>query len=524
MKTRRNRLQSPTSEYSRPLLIIAGLCSVACFAVASPSVAQSKPNIVIFLADDLGYNDLTCYRKANGTDVEGGPTCQTPVIDTLAAEGMRFTDFYTGAPVCSPSRGAILTGRNATRVGMYNWMPPNSPMRLRSSEVTIAECLKNVGYTSGFFGKWHISGSGTDAPTPSRQGFDYGFWTEQNALPSHRNPRNFLRFGRDKEKENRKVGVLRGYSCQLLVDEAIVWLDKYRDESKPFCINLFFHEPHNKCAAPPELENRHPTNKQYNGCIENMDLAVGRMLKKLDAMGVSENTIVMFLSDNGSTGDHPNSNAPLRGAKAFLFDGGVRSPFIVKWPGKTRPGTVSGAVTSATDILPTLCAITGAPLPGDRVLDGADISSLLTGEEESLERENGTFFFRYTHNPICMLRDGDYTLLGYTKKYPPGVIPRAHGTEIVGGWSFNRNHMGFLVDLVPVEFELYNMKTDIQQKDDLADKHPERVAAMKAEMLKLRGEMLAEGGVWRFLPPPARKNRREGNAAREGAPGDPKRP
>ncbi len=230
--------------------------------------------------------------------------------------------------------------------------------------------------------------------------------------------------------------------------------------------------------------------------------------------------MVMFLSDNGAVGERSHSNAPLRGAKAFLFDGGVRSPLIVKWPARIKAGTVTSALASSTDVMPTLCAITGASLLKGRTIDGVDITDVLTGKAATVEREHGVFFFRYTHNPICMLRVGDYTLLGYTRKYPSIAVPPAHGSELIRGWGFGPEHMKFLVDLVPVEFELYDMKSDVKQEHDIAAERPERVAKMKAQMLKLRREMVAEGGIWEF----PRNNKRKKKGAEVRSAGNPKTP
>jgi arylsulfatase A len=155
-----------------------------------------KPNIILILADDLGYNDVSCYRNSNFEEqYENAPTSQTPNIDKLAESGMRFTDFYCGAAVCSPSRAALITGRNATRVGIYNWIPENGPMHLRSEEITIAELLKDKNYNTGHFGKWHLTSKGMDQPLPNDQGFDYSFFTYNNANPSHENPDNFYHNG-----------------------------------------------------------------------------------------------------------------------------------------------------------------------------------------------------------------------------------------------------------------------------------------------------------------------------------------
>lgn len=194
-----------------------------------------RPNFLVFMADDLGYSDLSCF---------GSKETQTPVLDSLAKAGIRFTDFYAGAPLCSPSRAAMLTGRFPTRVGMYSYVPLNSPMHLKTSEITSAKLLQQSGYDTAHMGKWHL---GNDLqigqiPTPKDHGFSYWFATENNALPTHHNPVNFVRNGKE-------VGKIDGYSCQIVADEAIGWLNEKRNANKPFFLNIWFHEPHRKVAA-----------------------------------------------------------------------------------------------------------------------------------------------------------------------------------------------------------------------------------------------------------------------------------
>jgi len=301
------------------------------------------PNIILILADDLGYNDVTCFRSFNLEESsDKPPTSQTPNIDAIANQGMLFTDFYCGAAVCSPSRSALITGRNATRIGIYNYLPENSPMHLRSEEITIAELLKEGEYRTGHFGKWHLTSKGTNQPLPNDQGFDYSFFSYNNAKPSHKNPDNYYRNGNP-------VGPLEGYACSLVVNEAINWLETNRKEDTPFFINVWFNEPHLKVAAPEELTSRHTYNQDYYGAIENMDIAIGKLLAYLSERDLDKNTIIIFSSDNGSRWDH--SNDPFRGEKCFNYEGGVRVPFIIKWPQKIAKGKVCEMPGSFTDIL-----------------------------------------------------------------------------------------------------------------------------------------------------------------------------
>lgn len=464
--------------------------------ISCQNTKKESPNIIMILADDLGYNDLSCYRSINQPQSDKPPTCNTPNIDALAKDGLMFTDFYCGAAVCSPSRSSLLTGRNSTRVGIYNWIPKNSPMHLRSEEVTIAEMLKEKNYHTGHFGKWHLTSENTDQPLPNDQGFDYSFFTYNNAIPSHENPINFIR-------NNQEVGKIEGYSCQLVVMEAIEWLKTVKYSENPFYINIWFNEPHEKVAAPDSLIEKHNYNKKYYACIENMDIAVGKLRTFLKDNGMDKNTIIMFSSDNGS--QQVASNDPLRGEKCFNYDGGVRVPFIVNWPGRVPSGEKTNAIGSFTDILLSISKITGTQLPTDRVLDGEDISSIFFGKTSTFERKKPIFFYRYFHEPISMLREGDWLLLGYDSIIPYEInynqvelakLKPAEGEPQWSMWGFQPVHMEFLKDIYPSKFELYDMKTDEGQRKDVSNTNPEIVLSMKEKMLNLQKEMVSEGGDW----------------------------
>lgn len=457
---------------------------------------EPKPNIIMILADDLGYNDLSCYRNINKEQSDRPPTCKTPNIDRLAEEGMLFTDFYCGAAVCSPSRSSLMTGRNSTRVGIYNWIPGNSPMHMRNEEVTIAEMLKEKNYHTAHFGKWHLTSENTEQPLPNDQGFDYSFFTYNNAIPSHENPVNFIR-------NDQKVGKMEGYSCQIVVGEALEWLKTVKHSENPFYIDVWFHESHEKVAAPDSLAEKHAYNKKYYGCIENMDIAVGKLRTFLKENGMDKNTIIMFSSDNGS--QMLGSNDPLRGEKCFNYDGGVRVPFIVHWPGKIPQGEKTSVIGSFTDILPTLANIVEVPLPGNRVLDGENISSVFYGNTSEYKREKPIFFYRYFHEPISMLREGEWLLLGYDEVIPYeedynqkdlAKLKPAEGEPDWSMWGFQPAHMEFIKTMYPKQFELYNMATDFEQRTDVSATHPDIIDSMKTRMLKLQDEMVAEGGDW----------------------------
>jgi arylsulfatase A len=455
------------------------------------------PNIVLILADDLGYNDLSFYRQLHDVHSENSPTCQTPNIDKLAEEGMYFTDFYSGAAVCSPSRAALLTGRNSTRLGIYNWIPGSNPMHLRDGEMTIAELVKQKNYSTAHFGKWHLTSGNMPQPEPMDQGYDYAFWTENNAIPSHENPVNFFR-NRD------EVGELEGYSCHIVVNEAIKWLENQNEERNPFYINLWFHEPHSKEAAPDSLKARHNRNMAYYGCIENMDYAVGNFINYLKESGIYDNTLILFTSDNGS--QYLGSNLPFRGEKCFQYEGGIRVPFIASWKGKIDPGSISGAIGHFTDVFPTVGEIVQAQVPEGLFIDGESLFGTLQGTDPSYEREDPIFFYRYFHDPICMIRKGDYVLLGYQNEPKSWQLNYDEVSEALfkpapeepkwSQWGFQKNHMEAIKLQEPGYFELYNIIDDIGQHIDISLNNPGLTDELKRLMLQKQKEMVREGGDW----------------------------
>ncbi len=469
------------------------LLFVSCKQEEQP---ETPPNIVLILADDLGYNDISIYRETSGSNGPEAPTTQTPAIDQMAREGMRFTDFYAGAAVCSPSRAALLTGRNCNRLGIYNWIPPNQPMHLRAQELTMAEILKAKAYQTGHFGKWHLTSEGMGQPLPNEQGYDYSFFAYNNANPSHKDPVNYFRNGEP-------VGPLQGFACQLVMDEALNWLEQ-RNPDQPFYINVWFNEPHEKVEAPEALKARHQHHQAYYGAIENLDSAIARLTSYLEAKGLAENTLVVFTSDNGSQVYH--SNDPFRGAKCFNYEGGLRVPFVVKWPGKVPAETVNGLPGSFPDLVPSIAAIAGVDLPTDRVYDGTDLSGVFSGKTNQVERNIPIFFYRYFHDPVTMLREGKWNLLGFSKPMPYidgpfnakelANLKPSEENPTWSAWNFQENHMPFIQQQEIVAFELYNLEDDPHQEHNVIEQHPAIAAPLQKRMLQLKQEMIAEGGDW----------------------------
>jgi len=329
----------------RDFLKIIGLGSVSLATAACNSASsfaarrdlRKRTNVVIALCDDLGYGDLACY---------GHPHIKTPNLDRLAAEGMRLTDCYAAAPVCSPARAGMLTGRTPYRCGIYDWIPANNPMHLSRKEITVATLLRDRGYATCHCGKWHCNGkfNSDEQPQPGDHGFEHWFSTQNNALPTHHNPNNFVRNGA-------RAGPLQGYSSTLIVQEAIEWLQNKWDRAKPFCLFVWFHAPHEPIATGPQFMEMYDGHKEavYYGNVTQMDHEFGRLMQNLDDMALRDETFVMFTSDNGPEtlnryrGSHRSfgSPGPLRGMKLHMYEGGIRVPGIIRWPGKTQPGSLA---------------------------------------------------------------------------------------------------------------------------------------------------------------------------------------
>jgi arylsulfatase A len=434
--------------------------------------AQTQPNVVILLADDLGYKDVGCY---------GGPV-KTPAIDQLAEDGVRFTDFYSGCAVCSPSRATLLTGRHHIRTGVYSWIHDEGQnSHLLLNERTIAEILKDRGYSTAHIGKWHLGlpTKNRAKPTPGHHGFDYWFTTWNNASPSHKNPNNFIRNGQ-------AVGPLEGYSCQLVADEAIDWLDNHRHPKAPFFLNLWFHEPHAPIAAPDEIVSTYGELKDraavYSGTIDNTDRAISRVVEKLNQMGVRENTLIIYASDNGSYRDDRVGN--LRGKKGSNWDGGIRVPGIFSWPAVIPKNRVEKQPAGLVDILPTLCGLLKLEVPQDRMIDGSDLSPLLRGKPDSFKRHQPMFWHLQKSRPIVAMRDGDFSLVAN----PDYEIPTTN--------MFQERWIPKVKDGGYKDFQLFDLSKDPGQTQNIASENPELLKKLKAKLLEINQSIMADGTDW----------------------------
>jgi len=447
-------------------------CFILCFALILPAYSSEKPNIVILLADDLGFKDIGCYD---------GPV-QTPAIDRLANKGIKFSDFYSGCAVCSPSRATLLTGRHHIRTGVYSWIyNQDQKSHLLEREVTIAEILRNQGYSTAHMGKWHL-GLPTqeyNKPTPDKHGFDYWFVTDNNAIPSHHNPENFIRNGKP-------VGKLEGYSCQLVVDEAISWLNNHRDEKAPFFLNVWFHEPHSPLAAPGEIVKQYSSNEKksniYSGTIDNTDRAIARLIKKLEEIAPVEHTLVIYSSDNGSY--RKDRVGHLRGKKGSNWDGGIRVPGIFYWPGKLPAGKTVNTPAGLVDLLPTICSIIGVPNPSNRHIDGSNLSPLLFDKPLEFKRHQPLFWHLQKSRPIVAMRDGQYSLVAFPdyklseeNKFNEAWIP----TIKKGGYN---------------NFQMFDLNKDPGQANDISQKNPELLKKLKTKLHEINASVMRDGTDW----------------------------
>ena len=427
---------------------------LTCLVAPAVVAADARPNIVLFLADDLGYGELGCY---------GNKAAITPNLDRFAAEGLKLTDCHSACPVCSPSRAALLTGRHPYRTGVFTWIPEDSPIHLRTSEVTLPKLLREAGYDTCHVGKWHLNGKFNDPEQPQPDAHGYSWWlaTQNNAAPSHAFPENFVRNGAP-------IGKADDYSAPFIAREAVTWLKEKRDASRPFFLAVWTHEPHYPIASAERYENFHAAiadevERTYRANVTQLDDAFGTVIKALDEIGAADSTLVFFTSDNGPEGDGVKGpgrglTGGLRGRKRSTYEGGHRVPGLVRWPGRIQPGTGSDLPVVGSDFFPTALAAAGLEPPAGVRLDGRNLLPALAGE---------------TAPPAAPL----YWRWG-------GFVAYREGT-----WK--------IVAEEPLETpELYNLAADRAETMDRAAAEPDRLAGMLARLRAHTAEIEAEGPDW----------------------------
>jgi arylsulfatase A len=346
--------------------------------------------------------------------------------------------------------------------------------------------LKAKGYATGMFGKWHLSVLQANQPTPGDQGFDYWLACDNNLVK--RNPRSLIRNGKP-------VGTLKGWAAQVVADEANGWMKK---QQQPFFASIAFSETHSPVDAPEHLQEKYRARGEskkrasYRGMTEYTDAAVGSVLKTLDDLGVSDDTIVFLASDNGPTSGE--SCTGLRGRKSFTWEGGVRVPAIIRWPGTVKPGSVYHQPVAGVDLMPTLCDIAGADLP-QKTIDGVSIRAILEGKPFTRKAPILSFFYRT--NPAASMRLGDYVLIAHSDDEPR---KKTHSLSALDMPRIKSSQLG--------SFELYNVKEDRAQTKDLAASKPERFRELRKAMITLHRHAIDEGPIWDLPPNKARTRKK----------------
>ena len=447
--------------------------------------SPKRPNFVFFLIDDMGWKDLGCF---------GSPFYETPNIDRLAAQGMRFTNAYAACPVCSPTRASIMTGKYPARLGITDWIgAPQKPTAYRKylplEETTIAEALKEVGYATGFIGKWHLATSDADRARyyPDRQGFDVNIGGDNSGSP----PTYSYPYSKGKRSlETMPAGGKEGeYLTDRLTEESLKFIEANKD--RPFLLYLSHYAVHTPLESKDDLAEkyrgkaaklsqspeplpvygpyktrRRQDHAVYAGMVQSVDESVGRVLRKLEELKLEQNTVVIFMSDNGGLStvarEGPTCNLPLRAGKGWLYEGGIREPMIVKWPGVTKTGSVCHETVVSTDFYPTMLELAGLPSKPEQHMDGLSLVPLL--------RQSGTLgraaiYWHYPHyhgsgnRPSGAVRAGDYKLIEW---YEDGQV------------------------------ELYNLKDDMSEQNDLAATMPQRATELRQMLRAWRGEVGAK--------------------------------
>ncbi len=435
--------------------------------IAAPAAADDRPpNVVLIYADDLGYGDLSCF---------GGPTGATPNLDRLAAEGVRLTDFYVAQAVCSASRTALLTGCYPNRLGILGALNPSSDTGIHDDETTLAEVLRRRGYATAIVGKWHLGHHSQFLPT--RHGFDQYFGIPYSndmtpRLPNHADwPEPPLIDGeRVVESGPPMAGLTARYT-----ERALAFLDASR--GRPFFLYMPHTMPHVPLGVAPSAAGASGRGL-YGDVVREIDDSVGAILTKLDAIGAADDTLVIFASDNGpwlNYGDHAGLSGGLREGKGTTFEGGVRVPFVARWPGHIPAGTTCREPAMTIDVLPTIAAIAGAGPVGtaDRPIDGLDVTPMLTDPEHARSPHEALFF--YWDRGLQAMRSGRWKL-----HFPHPYRSLAEAGS--GGRAGKYRE-------ATIDLALFDLEADRAESRDLAAEDPEVVARLSALADRMRGEL-----------------------------------
>ena len=423
---------------------------------AANETASDAPNFVIIFTDDQGYEDVGCF---------GSPSIKTPNLDRMAGEGMRFTDFHSAASICSPSRAALLTGCYPPRVGITKVLFPRDNIGLNPQEVTIADLLKERGYVTACVGKWHLGHLREFLPT--NNGFDsyFGIPYSNDMDGVEGKDRNLDRAWRQKDFSSWNVPLMRNETIIERPADQTKLIDRYTDEAVAFIRTnrdkpFFLYLPHTMPHIPLFVSDKfyvEDVQKAYKATIEQIDSSVGRVLAALKEHRIDRKTLVVFTSDNGpwlAMKHFGGSALPLRDGKFSTYEGGMREPCIMRWPGRIPAGSVCRELCSTIDLLPTFARLAGARVPTDRVIDGSDIWPLMAGEPGAKSPHDAFFYYRGTN--LEAVRSGK--------------------------WKLRR---------VKKSTELYDLEADVGEKINVAERHPEIVARLTGVMEEFDRELKA---------------------------------
>lgn len=425
----------------RCLLLTVCLMSVASGAIATPAADAPRPNIVLIMADDLGYGDLSCY---------GSELVNTPHIDALAKNGIRFTDYHSNGAVCSPTRAALMTGRYPQRTGVEGVITAarHREVGLPLEEVTIAEVFKDAGYATAMFGKWHL-GYDIKKFGPQLQGFE----TFEGFVSG--NVDYFHKIDQEGHKDwyiGDELKHVEGYVTDLINDGAVDWIGSHVKENKdkPFFLYLAHGAPHYPMQGPDDKGFREVGKKVrvvpkdskpiYKAMVESMDRGIGRVIEELERQDINKKTVVIFCSDNGHAARYGGSGGPLRGQKGTVYEGGHRVPMVMGFPGRGDEPMEIDVPVMGMDMLPMFASITQAPLPEGLMLDGVAINLFKQDDRGAYARS-----MHWVHGTRHAIRQGAWKLVMNGNDKP----------------------------------ELYNLKNDLGEQTNLADQHPDRAKKMR---------------------------------------------
>ncbi|QEL19551.1 sulfatase family protein [Limnoglobus roseus] len=441
-------------------------------ALAGVSSAAAPPNVVIFFADDLGYSDVGCF---------GATKWKTPHLDRLAKEGIRFTDFYVSQPVCSASRCSLMTGCYSNRLGIHGALPPNAKHGISDREVTLAQMFKSKGYTTGMVGKWHLGHHPQFLPT--RHGFDsyLGLPYSNDMWPHHPEAKKgtyppLTLFDGEKVVDHDVTAETQATLTARYRDRAVQFVRE--NKARPFFLYFAHTFPHVPLFVGEKFRGSSGAGGVYGDVIQEFDSAIGDVLAELKTAGIEDNTLVIFTSDNGpwlSYGNHAGTKGNLREGKGSVWEGGLREPFIARWPGKIPAGSVQTEPAMTIDLWPTLAKFAGADLPPSPI-DGKDIGDLLTAKPGA-KCLHEAYVFYYNQNELQAVRSGKWKL----------ILP--HSCRMIEDRQPGMDGKPAGYKQVKLDTMLFDLEADVGETKNVAADHPAVLQAMLAHAEQARADL-----------------------------------